>query len=251
MCLDSITKKPKKHTVGYKIFKKNDDHFDGQVYETGPYYIGKTYDAKFGSEDLQYATLVNEPDDCLRKYPAGFHYYLKMRDAKRLTNSDEAVVRITVEEISATGIQRGCNAGVAEFMTLDRLVFDPEKDQMKQFLLLSKEKVPKQILKFVKDFQNNMKISTNELKKMANFVSQSDDDFINYICFVDSFPRRSKCFKILTKVHIWALNNHLEYKKYYNYVVKNVDELRNRFVRKNYYDMLWMSMKIDDFVLKM
>lgn len=68
MCLDTITKKPRKHEVGYKLFETHEDHYISSVLGCGKYYIGKTYNALDENNPLPIAGTY--------EYPAGFHYFL-------------------------------------------------------------------------------------------------------------------------------------------------------------------------------
>lgn len=251
MCLESITKTPKNHKVGYKLFEKDGDEFKTPVIEMPPYSIGKTYDAKSKNGRLK---MVNGPRGIF--YKAGFHYYLKMKHAKRLCGVHQAVVRIKVKNILATGRQSSYEAGVSEFMTLDKVVCDGHaiktkvrKADFKKFLNICKEKVNQTIMQFSKQFlKAPLRISENSMKGFIDAITETSNNFVEYVAFIDTFPRQSKCFKVLTKVHIWALNNHNQYKKYYDLIVKD-GVMKKRLDRTNYFIYRQFTTDIDNFVL--
>jgi len=252
MCLDSVTKKPKKHEVGYKLFQNLGDHFKSPVFATNSYHIGKTYDAKFGEKELRVMDTMLKGET----YKAGFHYYLKRKDAKKLCNDDQVVIRIKVKNILATGTQFPHEAGVSEFITLDRVIFDGakaktqiEKANFQKFLNICKEKVSQKILQFSKQLLNSSRIIPEScMEKFINFITKTDDNFVNYVLFIDTFPRQSNCFKLLTKVHLWASNNHKEYKRYFHLTVKDED-MKARVSRTDYLFMKQFTNDIDNFVL--
>lgn len=247
MCLESLDKRPKNHKVGFKICSVDDDGFGGQVYDTGPYHIGGRYDSKFSSIDLPTVVVSSIKD---QRYLAGFHYFLKLKDARKLVNRGEVVIRIEVEKILATGIQNGYQAGVSEYMTLTKVSFDPEVDMAKEFLKVCKGKVESQLLTFAKEFQGTFRIPAKELKKVVDYMTQSLDVFTRFISLVDCFPRQSKAFKTYTKIHLWGLKNEAEYKKLYHYVVAHIDELSDELRRSNYSELMQYSADIDDFVIE-
>jgi len=258
MCLDSIAKVPKKHKVGYKICTTRYDHtFQGLIFNTGPYELGKTYDAEIESCTGNIPSIhVGDGGT----YLAGFHYYLRMKDAKKLCDTASTVVRIKVKDILATGKQNNCNAGVSRFMTLDRAVFDGLADQMKQdkleyksFLEKCKQPVIMELLKFAKRFKlKAFLIKASHMKELADFVSKSMDNFTDFIAFVDYFPRTSDAFKIYTKIHIWAYQHHKQYKSLYNYVIKNLNdpEFQKKLTRgDDYSTMVRHANHIDDIIM--
>jgi hypothetical protein len=193
MCLDTLAKKPKKHKVGYKLFSKRHDGMLGApIFNSGPYEIGKLYDANFESMTGAMPMLSTS----FGSYQAGFHYYLKMKDAKRCCSVGSVVIRIKVKNVLATGTQSKYDAGVSQFMTLDRSVYDGdeakiknEKRDYKKFLNLCKGPGRLELLKFAKKFKLKIfLVKPTHMKELADVVSKNINIFADFISFVDYFP---------------------------------------------------------------
>jgi len=256
MCLDSIDKNPKKHEIGYKLCRRRAGIFTGTIFMKKDYHLGRKYDAKIcgGMPTVTGFDNLN--------YTAGFHYYLKMKDAKFMCTDSQVVIRIKVKDILATGSQTGYAAAVSRFMTLDRVVFDKqrdtlklEKEQLKKFLTICKGSVQLKLLQFGKKFNLNLRlIKEKDMKEMADFLAKDIDDYAEFISFVDCFPRKSKMFQLFTKIHLWAYQNHKDYKKFYTYIVKHLDDPRFKKKLTRRYNthsfMVDHAYNIDEIVLK-
>ena len=85
-----------------------------------------------------------------------------------------------------------------------------EKIYLKQFQKICKEPVQQKLIQFAKKFVNDEPISIPEkdLSKLANFLSESKENSIEAILFVNCFSRRSKFFAVMTKVYLWSLKNY-------------------------------------------
>lgn len=254
MCLDTQDKKIKKHTIGYKLCRKDGNGFRGEVFNTGPYLIGKTYDSKEKNNPLP---KVGGPKGV--NYKAGFHYFRKLKDAKEQCGHTSAVIRIKVKNILATGTQNGYDAGVAEFMTLDRVAVDGaelkaqrEEAERKKFLAMCEGKVESKILEFAKQFElKTVLMKARDMKKMADFMTKTIDNFVDAVVFIDIVPRKSKLFKMFTKIHTWAFNNHDEYKNFYYAVAKDAGEVYKKLNRdKDYNVMVHHAQNIDSLILE-
>jgi len=256
MCLETIDKKPKKHDVGYKIFKENvEGKYETPIIEVGSYRIGKTYNAKIHNDPLpKFEIGIGR-----QKYKAGFHYYLKMKDAKKVCGDSEVVIRIKVKNILATGSQFNHDCGVSQYITLDKIVFEGEKEKLKQekaeykkFLKICKRPVESKLLRFAKKFNlGSYLLKGKDLKEITDFISDSTDEFVNYMSFIDFCPRQSKTFLFFTKIHIWAYQNHRGYKDTYTYVVKNVHKLQKELYREGEHEILLHHCKnVDKFILE-
>lgn len=221
-----IDKKIKKHKFGYKTFIREGDHFltsvrkDAfltSVRKDGPFHLGKTYKIK-----MQEKLPCNHNGE---EYNSGFHYYLRLKDAKNEGNYKRIVIRILVEDIEVTGSQWHHSCGVAKTITLDRIMFDGKKalekkkeNAKKDFIKSCKKDVPTEILKYLKDHINLKKHfckkpADKELKKLLDFLTESREKFWKMVNFGDILPRYSQAFQLLTILHFYGTKKHDGYKK--------------------------------------
>ena len=243
MCLDSIDKKTKKHRYGFKLFERTaiDGVFKSRVYsglKPDGYAIGKTYNAqKTCSGSFLESYTIGD-----RKYKAGYHYFLRLKDAKRHCNSEDAIVKIEVKGNLATGTDMGEPAGVSKHMKLLNVVTTGErmkeikkkKRERKMIEEITSKEIHLDIIEFAQkslkqaekfEFENLVDLKPSESTEkvwteLADKVSQSLDVYKDYITFVDGFNRFSRTFRILTRFHVWATYNHEKYAALYKKIIK-------------------------------
>ena len=244
MCLTTVDKRRKSHKHGYKVFLFNrfketelsTPHYHSDI----PYVIGETYVANDGPPHFITAGDYSE-------YKSGYHYYLKLKDAKSsiLNYENKVIVRILVDDICATGIDYHSEVGVAKKMTLQKIVFKIKKpkpiiegSRLKNKAIL-RRKIPKFILKNILPCDEISEDTKNQLKVMI----QKDMEFMmEWLCFCDSFERNFPMFRKLTKIHFEFLKDY-SYHDFYMVVTNRVHMLGLRsFVmqypqlRKAYFD---------------
>ena len=238
MCLDTIDKRTKKHHFGFKIFSQTDipDEFKTRTFSTATRYtIGKTYNAESTAQDNKLR--IYKIDS--RKYKAGYHYFLRLKDAKREIYLGDAIIKIEVKENLATGTDMGHLAGVSKYMKLLKVVttskkiseLKQKKERKKMIDMITSKEIHLDVTEFCQKALKNEKNSENlfDLKptestkkdwtELADKVSQSLDVYKDYITFVDGFNRFSRVFRILARFHVWATYNHKKYAALYKKII--------------------------------
>ena len=224
MCLHSLDKKPKKHKHGYKVFKPDGEYYQTTIMGLHRYYkIGNTYDAKGITAEL------NETD-----YPLGFHYYLRLKDAKAVLRPGRVVIRVKGQNIFATGLQEDwadntaitSTSAVSEFITLEKLMFRFKESEPESLLsIFRKESVVSDIIEFMRKHDPSPHTPTVDWVTLAKLLCASEENYEKYICFIDCFPRQSSAFKLMTALHIWSMDNFKTYRKQYDNIMKSHKEL--------------------------
>ena len=209
MCLTTVTR-IKKHKFGYKIYNKTKEGIlSSPFYSEREYKIGGKYQAFKKVATKGIATQDGSV------YDAGFHYYLKLKDAKKNINSRQCVVRIIPTTILACGTQVGFECAVSKFKTIDKIMYDQKNQLKKDFIKMTTKKNIKVLIKFLRKIKGKRK--TIELcNKFNDFICQSDTTFTDYINFVDCLPRESKSYNIFTATHYFMIYNFKKYKKYFD-----------------------------------
>lgn len=98
------------------------------------------------------------------------------------------------------------------------------EEQLNKFKEISKGEIEQKVIKFINDFINK-KPSNEDLKIFADFITQSDEKYMDYVIFVDYFNRQSKSFKFMSKWHIWIKDNHTKYSQYFKRTVNQDKKL--------------------------
>ena len=251
MCLSRITK-TKKHEFGYKLFKRENNHFVTNIFISGPYNLGETYDAEVENYPNPIPT---EEAAGGGSYTAGYHYYLRLKDAKGQCNIHDVVIRIKVKNIFATGTQYGYECGVSQIMKLDRVMLDGKKRaerkrraEYKKFLEICSKKVQSKMLQYAKDCDlKNSHQTPDGMKNILDFLTKDYDEYEEFISFIDILPRNSRTFILFTKLHIWGLHKHNQYKKFFKRLVKRQSEIHSIV---KYYRFAPYAENIDKIVLK-
>ena len=253
MCLDNVDLKPKKHTVGYKNYDRTGGNFTPPVMNCGEQRLGETYDAK--QYNGGFIESIRASDSVV--YEAGFHYYLRLKDAKKRCGKRQATVRVLVKNVLATGKQDGADSGVSEFITLDRVCFDGvaaakrrEKADRQLFLDLCTKPVPVKVIELGQKSKLHFPgLKEDELKKFVKFVAKTEQNFIDFVKFIDLFPRMSSMFRMFIKIHMWAHQNDPDYQKFYR---RSFTETRNKFDHyySTYPTLLKYAGDIDKFVMQ-
>lgn len=210
MCLTNVTTKFRKHTIGYKIFRrtsvKNENFkkpcfvspFQGTLIPFGTWIDCRKFTSATPKDVEDYG------------YYPGWHYYLTKKGALKKLGHKECVIKISVKEIICVGNSFSVgDAGVSYYIKLDKVVHKPKnylshinqkvKDEIKSLGTLSAEM--KNIFKIF-NFKTHPTTPMVEL-----FVTKMDslDTFERFINLVDKFDRDSMMFKYFTEVHKMSL----------------------------------------------
>lgn len=121
------------------------------------------------------------------------------------------------------------------------------EEQVNKFKELCKGETQQTIIKFINDFINK-KPSDQDLKTFADFITQSNEIYIDYIVFVDCFNRQSKSFRLMSKWHIFLKDNHSKYSQYFKRITKKDKEL-NQIMKKKEGDSIKSISDVDSLIL--
>ena len=86
------------------------------------------------------------------------------------------------------------------------------------------------IVKFMRLHATKRHTPNKDWNRLAKFLSDSDENFEKYTCFIDCFPRCSVPFKLMTAFHVWAIYNSKNYKKQYDRVVRSGKQINCKSV---------------------
>ena len=109
MCLDTVDKKPKQVTEGWKIFNIKNYSIKRLFFNEFKFKINKwVRDTKY--YNIKTYNTNNEI------YKTGFHFFLNKKDAKYWIYKSKynwKIYKVRVSNVVATGIQDSCEVGVA------------------------------------------------------------------------------------------------------------------------------------------
>ena len=225
MCLDAIDRKPRFHRIGFKIFQLDKDvpHFFRPfvfMKNNLSYTYGLEYDSKPDSDnELKTERVHCHEIETWLPYKAGFHYLRSLDDAiYKVHRSDQAIVKIQVREILATGEQYGMSAGVSRFMTLIEQVYTYEEVKRKLEITIERKyikeckKYGRIMLKFFDFIKKNEKVlqhgihgNVYKIRKVSEsflkFLLKSKETYYYWIAMLDKTPRKSKVFRCGQSFH--------------------------------------------------
>jgi hypothetical protein len=224
MCLRSIDKTITPHEFGYKTVRRVEPgKFESSVLSV-PYTFRKWYSARDGNGHIPETKALEGG-----LYDAGFHYYLKEKDAVLGAGIEDIVVKIKVKNILHTGEDNSFPVGVSENIMLLKITAEARGEasfSKKKSIAnsLTQSDVEKFVLKKGRQYKGGS-VSQDEVDKIVDFVSKDSNSFGRWIVFIDSFSRGSNVFKYATKIHIIMFNKkHTDYWKYYEDIVSQKDK---------------------------
>lgn len=225
MCLTNVDTKIRKHKHGYKVYK-----YDLKTKTFSPYYgygaehsykLGVTYSAKVCSGEREIPLIASTRG---QEYRAGFHYHLKLSDARKTSKGIRGlnvIVRVQISNILATGLDHDGLCGVSEFITPERIMSKipvPATDARdKKHARWLKMSVSKKFINLIKKFEDRSSI-TEDIKKEFRNIVKTDRDMLNLVILIDAAERQSEFFKRSTTLWISVLSED-KFRKHYRTIV--------------------------------
>ena len=122
MCLSRVGKLIP-HKVGYKILDRD---YNLKDWFTSQYYFAKnfhyTYGFKYDAHAKGRTVKTIYPNSDGQPYKEGFHYYLRLKDAKVICYfENDVIAKIIVEDNIACGTEGIFKVGVSRFMTIVKI----------------------------------------------------------------------------------------------------------------------------------
>lgn len=197
MCLMLVNNKKISHSKGYKIFIVNTDKILNQYRSNNfEYRIGHSYN----SYDIEPIHFISS--DKGDEYRSGFHYFLRMKDAKKYCyENNTIVVRVLVKTITVTGIDSTtlCKSGVCETIFLEKIMYNKaenNKNKIRKIIKSMINELPRsrELIKILNIKDKNVQL--NETDKFLKTI----DDIRAFCIIVDCFPRTSDIFKQMSSI---------------------------------------------------
>lgn len=235
MCLTHVDPNIRPHDEGFKILRRlKSGIFTPTVFYETQYIFRKWFDAKtFYNNGNNKIKIVETIDG--ESYPAGFHYYLNLKDAISNATTDEIIARIKIKNILVTGLQDKGQAGVSEYMMLMKIVQDITPNE--------KYKISPQINDIITESLKPLlnilryshgKVSDKTVQKIGELISKTDKDFIDFITIIGSLRRSGEALKIAIEIHYRASHSVARYSDYCNRITSPpldsllLDKIRTR-----------------------
>lgn len=201
MCLTRVDKQTAYHEFAYKRLKRISGQFISSV-RGSSFIFRKWYSAEDDNGIIQ-ETISN----CGEPYKAGFHSYIKLKDAKSMKSSDDVIAKVKVRKILHTGNEGHKPVVVSADVMLLKIVIDSEKvitDRQKQSITnkLAKYDYEKLVLKEGRKFNTASDINQKTVDIIVTAVTKDKKSFARWIVFIDAFTRQSNVFKYATTIHM-------------------------------------------------